>query len=76
MILSKGLHNRDWQECDDCMLEIAQYGSVFIYPEDEMEIEHYLKNEGYCMNEQLPYDTEERQECQIFLTGEQSLNLM
>ena len=57
------------------MLEIAQYGSVFIYPEDEMDIEHYLKNEGYCMNEQLPYDTEERQECQKFLTGEQSLNL-
>ena len=51
------------------MLEIAQYGAVFIYPEDETGIEHMLKNEGYCLNQQLPFDTDERQECQKFLTG-------
>ena len=67
--LAKLFDNRDWQECDDCMLEIAQYGAVFIYPEDEIGIEHMLKNEGYCLNQQLPFDTDERQECQKFLTG-------
>jgi len=51
------------------MLEIAQYGAVFIYPEDEIGVEHMLKNEGYCLNQQLPFDTDERQECQKFLTG-------
>ena len=52
-----------------CIDEIVQYGSLYVYPEDDFAIEYFLKHEGYCLDPALGLGPHQQAECQDFLTG-------
>lgn len=57
------------EECDGCINEIIEYGSLYVYPEDDFALEYFLKHEGYCLDPALGLGPRQQAECQHFLTG-------
>merc|ERR1712156_849423 len=56
-------------DCDECIGELAAYGSTIMFPELDSEAERMLQGEWYCTTPSLGFNLHQRADCVHFLQG-------